>query len=345
MNAGTQIAGTQNTAPLRIGLLGASRIAELALIKPATATGDRLVAVAARSPERARAFAEKFGVERVVADYGALLADPEVEVVYNPLANALHGPWNLAAVSAGKHVLSEKPFASNATEAAQVAEAARAAGVTVLEGFHYWFHPGFGRVKQLVADGTLGEVRHIEAVLEMPRPGADDPRWRLDLAGGAGMDLGCYAIHVQRSFAQWAGGAPRVVSAFADEHDGAPGVDDRLDVELEFPGGATGYARASMVEREYRFTVRVIGSRGSVYVHNLLRPDLDDRLTLRTPAGTTSEHVSHKSTYTYQLEAFAAHLRTGAPLGLGVDDAVANMVLLDDVYRAAGFSPRPTYQA
>ncbi|MBD0321811.1 MAG: Gfo/Idh/MocA family oxidoreductase, partial [Aldersonia sp.] len=229
-------------------------------------------------------------------------------------------------------------------EAAEVAAAARDGDRVVLEGFHHYFHPLYRRLLDLVADGTLGELRHVEAILEMPTPAESDPRWRLDLAGGAGMDLGCYGVHIQRSMAPYAGGSPRVVAARADEHVGAPGVDDRLDVEFEFPGGATGYVHASMVEREFRFSCRVIGSRGSAYAHNVLRPDLDSRLTVRTAAGTTVEELPNRSSYTYQLEAFAARLRDGVPLPIDVDDAVANMALLDEAYLAAGLQPRPVYR-
>ena len=114
--------------PLRVGILGAARIAELAIVKPAHATGTRLVVVAARDRQRAEAFAAEHGVERATDSYAEVLADPEVEVVYNPLPNAFHGPWNLAAVAAGKHVLSEKPFASTAEEATEVRAAAQTPG-------------------------------------------------------------------------------------------------------------------------------------------------------------------------------------------------------------------------
>jgi predicted dehydrogenase len=126
---------------LRIGVLGASRIAESAIVDPANELGHRLVAVAARDPQRAAGFAQKYGVERVVDSYQDVIGDPDVDMVYNPLANSLHAPWNLAAVAAGKPVLTEKPFAGNRSEAQRVAAAADAAGVTVLEGFHYLFHP------------------------------------------------------------------------------------------------------------------------------------------------------------------------------------------------------------
>lgn len=116
--------------PLRIGVLGAARISELAIVSPARTTGDRLVAVAARDHSRAQAFADRYGVERALPSDADVVSDPEVEVVYNPLANALPGPWNLAAVRAGKHVLTEKPFASNADEAREVREASSRTSMT-----------------------------------------------------------------------------------------------------------------------------------------------------------------------------------------------------------------------
>ena len=146
----------------------------------------------------------------------------------NPLANALHAPWNLVAVAAGKPVLTEKPFASNRAEAQRVAEAADAAGVTVMEGFHYLFHPVTHRALELAGDGTLGDLVHIEARMAMPTPDADDPRWSLELAGGALMDLGCYGLHVMRQF-----GHPSIVRGHAEER--SPGVDAWCDVDLGVP--------------------------------------------------------------------------------------------------------------
>ena len=225
---------------LRIGVLGASRIAELAIVGPAQELGHRLVAVAARDPQRAQLFAEKHGVERVLASYDDVVSDPGVDVVYNPLANALHAPWNLAAVAAGKPVLTEKPFARDRAEAQQVAAAADAAGITVMEGFHYLFHPVTRRALELAGDGTLGELVHVEVRMAMPAPEDDDPRWSLGLAGGALMDLGCYGLHIMRRL-----GHPSIVRAHAEQR--SPGVDAWCDVDLAFPGGATGLSANSRV--------------------------------------------------------------------------------------------------
>jgi predicted dehydrogenase len=327
--------------PLRIGVLGAARISELSIVGPARTTGDRLVAVAARDPERARAFAERHGVERAVSGYADLVTDPEVEVVYNPLANALHGPWNLAAAEAGKHVLTEKPFASNASEARDVREAATKAGVTVLEGFHYLFHPVALRVLEIVASGEIGDVRMVETDVMVPAPDDGDPRWSLALAGGALMDLGCYSLHAIRRIAPWAGGDPVLVGASGGERAGRPGVDEWLTAEFEFPGGARGRAHCSMAAPRWQMSWRVVGDRGELVAANFVQPHLDDRLSVSTPQGDRVEELGKRSSYTFQLEALRGHLRTGAPLLIDADDAVRGAELIDDCYRAAGFEPRP----
>lgn len=318
---------------LRIGILGASRIAESAIVRPAEELGHRLVAVAARDRLRAEIFADKYAVERVVASYQDLVTDPDVDVIYNPLANGLHAPWNLAAVAAGKPVLTEKPFARDRAEAARVAAAADAAGVTVMEGFHYLFHPINQRALTLAVDGTLGDLIRIEVRMGMPAPQPEDPRWSLELAGGALMDLGCYGLHVMRRF-----GTPTVVSATAVQR--TPGVDERFDAELVFPSGVTGLTTNSMVDDDYSFTLRLIGTRGEAFAHNFIKPADDDRLTVRTEAGTTVEHHGTRPSYSYQLEAFAEHVLHGAPVPLDTADAVANMALIDDAYRAADMNPR-----
>jgi predicted dehydrogenase len=318
---------------LRIGVLGASRIAELAVVGPARELGHRLVAVAARDRSRSESFAEKHEVEKVLGSYADVIADPEVNVVYNPLANSLHAPWNLAAISAGKPVLTEKPFARNRVEAEHVAEAAEAAGVTVMEGFHYLFHPVFRRTLELANDRTLGDVQHVEVRMAMPAPEDGDPRWSFEMAGGAMMDLGCYGMHVMRRL-----GHPSIIRAHAKER--TPGVDAWCDVELGFPDGATGLSANSMVADDYSFTLRIVGTKGDVLVHNFIKPHDDDRLTIRTPEGTRVERLGTRTSYSYQLQAFAAHVQGGAPLPIDTADAVANMAYVDAAYRAAGMTPR-----
>jgi predicted dehydrogenase len=326
--------------PLRIGVLGAARISSLSIVGPAAATGHRLVAVAARDRRRAETFAAEHGVERVVDTYDDLVSDPEIDVVYNPLPNGLHGPWNVRALRAGKHVLSEKPSASNAIEAVAVQQEVHTAGTTFMEAFHYLFHPVTRRLMDIAESGELGRIEHVATMVAVPAPPDDDPRWSLALAGGAVMDLGCYSLHAQRMVGRFAGGSPQVVSARAGTRTGRPDVDEWLDADLAFPGGATGSARCHMAYRQVDMTFRIVGSEGEAIVHNFVQPHVDDRLTVTTGDGSRTESLGSRSSYTYQLEAFAAAVREGVPLPIDSDDAVANMRLIDATYEAAGLSPR-----
>jgi predicted dehydrogenase len=329
--------------PLRIGVLGAARISQLSIVDPAAATGTRLVAVAARDRSRAEAFARTHGIERVHDSYADVIADPEVEAIYNPLANSLHAPWNKAAVLAGKHVLTEKPFASNATEAAQVRDLARGRSLVLFEGFHYLYHPLMKRLRSLLADGELGVLQRVESTLLMTAPAANDPRWSLDLSGGALMDLGCYALHAQRVLGDFAGGEPRLVGATGSERAGAPGVDERAEVRLEFPSGASGLARCSMTSENWEMSLRVVGTAGEAFIPDFLYQKYDDRLIVASGSGERTEHCGNATSYTYQLQAFVDAVRDGTPYRTDADDAVATMALIDDCYRAIGLEPRPTH--
>lgn len=332
---------TPMAEPLRIGVLGCARITELALVAPARATGARLVAVGGRDRSRAVEFAVRHGIERVVEDYRAVLDDDEVEVVYNPLVNGWHAPWNEAALLEGKHMLTEKPFASDAAQAARVRDVAEQSGRHVVEAFHYTYHPLAHRMFDLVAGGAVGEPRTIEVSLAMPPPNASDARWSTALSGGATMDLGCYALHALSEFAQGFGGSARVVSASAGRATHDSEIDTWLEAHLELPHGAVGVARSDMTADEYRFTCRVQGTEGELFVPALIWPHEDDRIIVRRGDTEVVEHLGRRSSYTYQLEALTRLLRHGEPMRTDAKDSVSIMELIDDAYRAAGLSPRP----
>ena len=324
--------------PLRIGILGASRIAENAIVGPAHELGHRLTVVAARDRHRAESFAATHRVERVVDSYAEVIGDPEIDLIYNPLANALHGPWNLAAIAAGVPVLSEKPFARNAVEAQQVAAQARAAGVLVLEGFHYRFHPLMHRTLDVLHGGVCGDLQTIEITMGMPEPAPSDPRWEYRLAGGSVMDLGCYGLHLLRTLGRFAGGAPRITGASAIVRGDQ--IDASSRIEVTFPNGATGVNTNTMLDDHYTVRAHLVGTTGSLTLHDFLSPTRDNRLSITTAWDTRVEEVTRRSTYTFALEAFAAALRDGASLPIDLDDAVTNMAYIDDAYRAAGLEPR-----
>ena len=328
------------TEPLRFGVLGAARIAPMALIHPARrVAGATVHAVAARDVAKANAFAAKHGIPKVHASYHTLLADPEIDAVYNPLPNGLHCEWTIQALRAGKHVLCEKPIASNADEAQRMADAARETGRKLVEAFHWRYHPLAERVRTILASGALGAPRHYEAALAFPIGFLrNDIRWRFDLAGGAMMDVGCYTVSMLR---HTAGAEPEVQSANALLW--SPQVDRRMEARLRFADGRTGALLCSMWSRTLiKASLRVECERGELRVFNPIGPHVYNRLTVRGPNGTQKERVGGESTYTCQLRAFVDHVRNDAPVPTGPDDAVANMRVIDAVYRAAGLEPRAT---
>ena len=165
-------------ADLRIGIIGAARIAPLAIIKPAQRVpGATVIAIAARDRSRADAYATKHGIPRVHTSYDDVINDPDIDAIYNPLPNGLHAEWTLKAIAAGKHVLCEKPFTANAAEAQAVADAADASDRVVMEAFHYRYHELTRRIRTLVHDGSLGDVTSVQAWLCFPLPKFDDSGW------------------------------------------------------------------------------------------------------------------------------------------------------------------------
>jgi predicted dehydrogenase len=327
------------SAPLRIGILGAARIAPMALIRPARSVPEvRIAAVAARDATRARAFADKHGVPKVHAGYDALIADPELDAIYNPLPNALHCEWTLRALRAGKHVLCEKPIASNAAEAERMAQAAEASGRVLVEAFHWRCHPLAARMREIVRSGVLGEVRRVEASMCIPLPLPGDIRYRFDLGGGATMDTGCYAINLVRFLAE---AEPSVESA--EVRRSSPDVDRWMRAELSFEDGRSGRVECSLFSAKLlAVNARVIGSRGRLDVFNPVAPHLFHRLRVRAGGERRSESVPGEATYTHQLRAFVAHVRGAAKMTTDARDAILNMRVIDAVYDRAGMKRRGT---
>jgi predicted dehydrogenase len=325
------------TNKVRIGILGAAQIAPAALINPAKANPEIVVAaVAARDKSRAQAFAAKHGIARVHDSYEALIADPDVDAVYNPLPNGLHGRWTRAALEAGKHVLCEKPFTANAAEARQIAEVAATSDLVVMEAFHYRYHPFALRAEEIIASGELGRLQRVDVAFCFPLPKFSDIRYDYSLAGGATMDAGCYAVHMLRTFG---GETPEVVSAQAKLRDWR--IDRAMAAELRFPGGHTGGLRCSMWSTDLlRISLRVVGDRGELYVLNPLLPHLFHRFSVRSAGGKRRERFPRRATYAYQLDAFAAAVLRGEPVRTTPQDAIETMTVIDSIYRAAGLPVR-----
>ena len=320
---------------MRIGCLGAARIAPPALVHPAHVRGGAVLqAVAARDPARAEAFAARHGFARTEADYAALVAAPDIDLIYNALPVHLHAAWSIRALEAGKHVLCEKPFAMNIVEADAVLAAAAASGRRVIEAFHYRYHPGFRQLLAWLEAGEIGEVTAIAATFNVAIGERDGTEIRHlpETGGGAFMDLGCYPL-------SWTlmvmGAAPTEVAASATLT--ARGVDESIAASLTFANGATARLEASMAaDQGFAANFTVTGSRGEIAFLNPIAPQLGSKLTLTAGGRVETAAVNRISTYTYQLDAVLDGLDQGAALPTEGEAILRQQATLDRIYEAAG---------
>ena len=325
-------------APVRIGILGASRFVPMTLINPARENAEVVVAtVAARDVSRAQALAAKHGIARVHDSYEALIADPDVDAVYIVLPNNLHGRWTRAALSAGKHVLCEKPFTTNAPEAREIAGLAAKSDRVVMQALQYRYHPVIVRAEQIVASGELGKVERVDATLCVLLPKRSNGNiYDYSLAGGATMDAGSYAVDMVRTFG---GSTPEVVSAQAKLS--GPEVDRAMTAELRFASGHTGRIHCAVWSSDLmRASAKVVGDRGELRVLSPAAPHMFHRLSIRSADGKRVERFPRRSSYAYQLDAFAAAVQRGEPVMTTPEDAIENLTVIDAMYRAAGLSLR-----
>ncbi len=326
---------------LRIGVLGAARIAPAAVVKPARQVdGVAVTAIAARDRARAEKFAAKHKIPNVHDGYESLVTAADIDAVYIPLPNGLHAPWVKRALEAGKHVLCEKPFTSNAAEAENVAAAADAhPDLVVMEAFHYRYHPLAQRMHDIVASGELGPLRRVETTMCIPLPLPRDIRYQYDLAGGAVMDVGCYTIHMLRHTTGEEPTVRRAHARLASER-----VDRWMQADFTLPDGAEARMTCALWSSTLlKLGVLVVGEEGEMRVFNPTGPHMYHRLTVWRRGGRRRERVegAKKATYTYQLEAFRDAVAGDRSRNLTPPaDSVATMRVVDAVYDAAGLPRR-----
>ena len=321
---------------IRIGVLGAARITRWSLIGPARRTlGVEVIAIAARDRGRAALYARHHGIPRVHDSYDELLLDDRVDAVYIALPAALHARWAIAAIRSGKHVLVEKPFASNADAARLIETADAAAHVIVMEAYHSAYHPIHARLRTLIDDGMLGEIEHASASFHPAVQPGSDIRWNPALGGGALLDIGYYPVRMLRELF---GLAPTVDSAAAES---LGQIDHDVRATLTFEQGVTGRIEASMwPRRRSRPRLAIVGTQGSLSLTSPYMPQLAAVLRVRTRSSTFTRFASPTSTYRSQLEAFRNAITVGAPFPTGSDAAVQQLETIDAIYRRAGLQPR-----
>jgi xylose dehydrogenase (NAD/NADP) len=314
-------------APVRWGILSTASINRLVIPGAHASDEVELIAVASREQARADAYAREWGIERAYGSYEALLEDSEVEAVYIPLPNSMHCEWSIRALEAGKHVLCEKPMSRHPADVEEAFDAAERAGRVLMEAFMYRHNPQTSRLRELVEDGAVGELRLVRSAFSFALWDESNIRLRTDVEGGSLMDVGCYCVSGSRLLA----GEPQQVGGQA--YVGPSGTDWVFAGTMRFPGDVLatfdcGTALASRDELE------AVGTEGSLF--------LDDPwhcrnpvIELRRDGDTELVELPIVDSYRLELENLSRAARGEAEPLLGRSDAVAQARVIEALYRSA----------
>lgn len=317
---------------IRWGIVSTANIG-VAKVVPAMMRGthSEVIAIASRDLPKAQAAAAKLGIAKAYGSYEALLADPDVEAIYNPLPNHLHVPVSIQALQAGKHVLCEKPIALSAAEAQQLVDAgARYPHLKLMEAFMYRHHPQWQRAKAIVASGGIGELRTINSVFSYYLTDPTNVRNQADIGGGGLMDIGCYNISLSRFIF---GSEPTRVCGLV-EYDPTLNVDRLASGMMQFAGGTATFTCSTQLSSYQR--VNIFGTTGRIEIEIPFNAPPDKPCKMwHTSAGATKEITFPVcDQYTVQGDLFSLAILNDTPVPTPMSDAVANMRVIEAIVQS-----------
>ena len=313
--------------PVRWGVLSTAKINDRFLAGAQAAAGAQILAVASRDGERARAYAQEREIPRAYGSYDELLGDDDVQALYIPLPNALHVPWTLRGLQAGKHVLCEKPISRRRADAQRVVDLAVERELRVSEAFMYRHNPQIARLSALVHEGAIGELRAVRAHFSFNLTDADNVRLSAELDGGALMDVGCYCLSATRLLA----GEPELVSALAVMS--GEGIDMRFVASLRMPGGVLAHFDCGF-DFAFRHELEAVGARGTAILRDPWHGSAPG-IELRTDAGEEHVEIEFVDPYRLEVENFSAAVAGREPLLIGPEEIVAQASAVEALYAAA----------
>ena len=317
--------------PVKFGVLGVSAHYGLRIHKPLlNSPYVTLTAIGSRQRKRAVAAAEDWRFKRAYGSYQEVVDDSEVEAVYIPLSNDLHSEWIKKCADAGKAVLCEKPVALNSLEAAEAFDYADKKGVLAMEAFMYRFHPQWTQAREVIKGGEIGKIRSIHTVFSFYNDDPSNIRNQREVGGGALYDIGCYAI----SSARFLLDREPIRVAAAVDYDSVTGVDTLTSGIMDFSGPRALFTVSTRMMEEQK--VFVYGSKGHLTVVRPFNAYTDRPLTLviENDEGRRDIQCGPADQYGLMFEAFARAFRSGDPAPLSGSDGIANMKVIDAVFRS-----------
>lgn len=326
------------TKTLKWGFLSTARI-NRALIPPLQISKrNTLLAVASRTKENAEGYAREQRIPRAYGSYDALLADPDIDVIYNPLPNHLHAEWTIKAVQAGKHVLCEKPLALTVDEVDAIKYATQKHGRVVAEAFMYRHHPKTLKAQEIVKGGSLGTLKLIRGSFTFLLAREGDVRLNPDMGGGSIWDVGCYPISYTRSIL---GEEP--LEVFGWQVTGPTGIDETFVGQMRFREDVVMQFDSSFAVPAHSF-MEIVGNEGTLNIPNPFKPGVNEKLYLTRGDKTETITVKGQELYLGEVEDMADAILLGKHPRVSLDDSRANVAVIAALLESAR-SDRPVKPA
>jgi D-xylose 1-dehydrogenase (NADP+, D-xylono-1,5-lactone-forming) len=314
---------------LKWGLLSTARI-NSALIPPLKASKrNQLLAVASRTKDSVDRYAREWKIERAYGSYESLLADPEIDVIYNPLPNHLHAEWTIKAVEAGKHVLCEKPLALNVDEVNRMKAAAQRHGRVVAEAFMYRHHPQTLKVQELVNGGSLGTLMLVRGSFSFVLSREGDVRLKPEWGGGSIWDVGCYPVSYARSVL---GQDP--LEVFGWQVTGPTGIDETFLGQMRFANDVHAQFDSSFAIPHHAF-MEIIGSKGTLNIPRPFKPEMDEKIYLTRGGKTETIKIKGQELYIGEVEDMADAVLLGRQPRIPLDDSRGNVMTITALLESA----------
>ena len=315
--------------PLRWGILSTARI-NRSLLGPLHASKrNRLLAVASRAQDKADAYAREKKIPRAYGSYEALLADPEIDVIYNPLPNHLHAEWTIKAVEAGKNVLCEKPLALSLDDVDAMSAAAEKYGKVVAEAFMYRSHAQTLKARELVQGGQLGNIKLLRGSFTFLMTNPDDIRWNPEMGGGGLWDIGCYPLSYTRTVLR-----AEPLEVFGWQVTGPTGVDESFAAQMRFPKDIFAQFDCS-IKTPYHVFMEVIGDTGMLIIPKPFKPGARETLYLTRDGKTEAITVKGADPYANEVEDMADTILLGKPPAVSLADSRANVAVILALFESA----------
>ena len=314
---------------LRWGILSTARINEALLNPLRVSRRNQLVAVSSRTQDKADTYARKIKVQHAYGSYQALLADPEIDVIYNPLPNYMHAEWTIKAVQAGKHVLCEKPLALTVQEVDAISGASEKYGKVVAEAFMYRSHVQSLKVKEIVDSGELGKVKLIHGSFTFVMTNPEDYRWNPEMGGGGLWDIGCYPLSFTRMVL-----SNEPLEVYGSEIKGPSGVDEVFAAQMRFPNEVFAYFDCSL-KVPYHVFMEIIGDEGTLIIPVPFNPGAREKLFLIKGNKTKTITLKGTDPYVSEVEDMSGAILLGRPPRVSLADSRGNVAVIQSLFESA----------